>query len=151
MYFWCVRLTFNTFLLISKNKQQLIFHHQVQTPSIVQLVLIYTHKCVFASIHECKTCKEYSYEKYIFTIMTYLINRCFISGLLRKVFLGTSPLPRFRGFKSEYVTLLILFSAKFYIVKNNSLILEWLQSREGWQNRVLQNPNPANFDAPNLF
>lgn len=78
---------------------------------MVLLVLIHTHKCVFASIHECKTCKEYRYEKYIFTIMTYLINRYFISGLLRKVLLGTSPLPRFRGFNSESVTLLILFPA----------------------------------------
>lgn len=49
------------------------------------------------------------------------------------------------------VTLSILFTAKFHIVQNNGLILEWLNSREGWQNRVLQNLNTANVDAPNLF
>lgn len=49
------------------------------------------------------------------------------------------------------VTLSILFTAKFHIVQNNGLILEWLDSREGWKNGVLQNLNTANFDAPNLF
>lgn len=83
--------------------------------------------------------------------MIYLVNSCFSSGLLRKAFLDSSPLLSFSGFLSKAVALFILFSAKFHIAKNNSLILEWLNSREDWQNGVLQNLNPANFDVPNLF
>lgn len=35
--------------------------------------------------------------------------------------------------------------------KKNSLILEWLNFRESWQNGVLQNLTSANFDISNLF
>lgn len=49
------------------------------------------------------------------------------------------------------MTLLILLTAKLHIVKKNSLILEWLNFRESWQNGVLQNWNSANFDISNLF
>lgn len=43
-------------------------------------------------------------DTYFFS-MAYLINSCFISGLLNKAFLGTSSLLRFSGFLSKAVTL----------------------------------------------